>query len=41
MSSGKILGQLIKAGSHDDVIAFKQVSEAVNGEEGNKTGVAI
>lgn len=36
MASGKILRQLIKTGSHGDVIAFKQVSEAVIREERQK-----
>lgn len=36
MASGKILRQLIKAGSHGDVIAFKQISEAVIREERQK-----
>ncbi|MFZ3115906.1 MAG: ATP-binding protein [Syntrophales bacterium] len=36
MASGKILRQLIKAGSHGDVIAFKQVSEAIIREERQK-----
>lgn len=36
MASGKILRQLIKAGSHGDVIVFKQVSEAVIREERQK-----
>lgn len=36
MASGKILRQLIKAGSYGDVIAFKQVSEAVICEERQK-----
>ncbi len=36
MASGKILRQLIKAGSHGDIVAFKQVSEAVIREERQK-----
>ena len=36
MASGKILRQLIKAGSYGDVVAFKQVSEAVIREERQK-----
>lgn len=36
MPSGKILRQLIKAGSHGDVVAFKQISEAVIREERQK-----
>lgn len=36
MASGKILRQLIKAGSYGDVLTFKQVSEAVIREERQK-----
>ncbi len=36
MASGKILRQLIKAGSYGDILTFKQVSEAVIREERQK-----
>lgn len=36
MASGKVLRQLIKAGSNGDVFAFKQVSEAIIREERQK-----